>query len=205
MVKRNCLYYIFSLFILSCSSPEIDYKALSSFDENNKLRAVIEIPAGTNNKIEYQPSKNTFEMDTVKGKLRLVKFLPYPFNYGFIPSTKVNYGRSGDALDIMVFGKSVKTAQVISVNPIALLKLNNEGEAAYKILSVPVDPKNQIISIKDFKDLSINYPKVRDLIAEWILNYDKTTDLQILGWFDEIKALERIKAVQTEKTEHDGE
>lgn len=205
MVKRHFPYYILSIFILSCSSREVDYNALSSFDENNKLRAVIEIPAGTNHKIEYQPLKNTFEIDTVQGKQSVVKFLPYPFNYGFIPSTKVNYSKTGDALDIMVFGKPLKTGQIISVNPIGLLKMNNEGEADYKILSIPVDPKHQIFLIKDFKDLSIHYPKVRDLIAEWILNYDRNIDTQILGWFDEIKALEEIKAVQTDKIKNDGQ
>lgn len=181
--------------MLACSSRGINYNTLNSFDENQNLRAVIEIPAGTNNKIEYQPLKNTFEIDTLEGAPRIIKFLPYPVNYGFIPSTKVNNSKTDDALDIMVLGKPLNTGQIISVKPIALLKMNNDGEADHKVLTVPIDTEHQIIPIKDFEDLSQNYPKVRDLIADWFLNYDKKSDIQILGWSDESKAIEYVKAL----------
>ena len=77
---------------------------------------VVEIPAGTNHKIEYDPSTDSFENDKKDGKDRVISFLPYPGNYGFIPSTLMNKDRGGDgdALDILVIGESEPTGTVLS-------------------------------------------------------------------------------------------
>lgn len=198
MLKTSLSFIFLSFLLMSCSSKTIDYKTLSSFDKENNLRAVIEIPTGTNDKIEYKPKRNAFEMDTLNGKVRVIKFLPYPVNYGFIPSTVMakDLGGDGDPLDILVFGKPLKTGQVISVSPIALLKMTDEGEQDNKILSIPVNVNDQIIPIKNFDDLSQNYPEIRNMIAEWFQNYDKSSDIEILGWFDESLALKEVELWQ---------
>lgn len=187
-----------SFLLISCCSKSIDYKTLSSYDKDNNLRAVIEIPVGANDKIEYKPKRNAFEIDTLNGKPRVIKYLPYPINYGFVPSTEMtkNNGGDGDPLDILVFGKALKTGQTISVKPIALLKMTDEGEEDNKILSIPVSESDQIIPIQNFDDLSQNYPDIRDMIADWFQNYDKSTNIKILGWFDENFALKEVERWQ---------
>lgn len=205
MLKNKFLYLFTSLFIFACSSKGIDYMTLDSFDKKQNLRAVIEIPAGTNDKIEYKLSKNTFEIDTLQGKPRLIRFLPYPVNYGFIPSTQMNARKTGDAMDIMVFSKPLQTGQIITVRPIGILKMTDDGEIDDKVLSIPVDSKYQIIEIENFEDLSQNHPKIRDMIANWFLYYDKNADIKILGWSDESKALKDIKALQIPKPQADGQ
>lgn len=180
------------MLLLSCSSKSIDYSSLTSFDQDNNLRAVIEIPVGTNDKIEYNPERNTFEIDSLEGNPRVIDFLPYPVNYGFIPSGTIN---NTDPLDVLVLGKPLRTGQVVAVKPLGILKMTDDGEVDDKILSIPVNSNLQTIKIIDFQDLSENYPKIRDMIADWFLHYDKNADIQILGWSDEDKALEKIKGL----------
>jgi inorganic pyrophosphatase len=205
MRRINFLGLIIAAFLASCSSKTIDYNELSSFDSDNNLRAVIEIPAGTNDKIEFKPERNRFEVDSLDGEPRIIKFLPYPVNYGFIPSTVSSKDKTSDPLDVLVYSKPIKTGQIIAVRPIGILKMLDDDEADDKILSVPVDEKYHIIDIKNFADLSENHSQLRDMIAEWFLNYDKSADIKILGWSDESKALEIINSLQTGKITSNGE
>lgn len=204
MLKNKFLYLFTSLFIFACSSKGIDYKTLDSFDKKQNLRAVIEIPAGTNDKIEYKSARNSFEIDSLDGKPRVINFLPYPINYGFVPSTRTSKN-DDDPLDILVYAKPLQTGQIITVRPIGILKMTDDGEIDDKVLSIPVDSKYQIIDIKNFEDLSQNHPKIRDMIANWFLYYDKNADIKILGWSDESKALKDIKALQISKPQADGQ
>jgi inorganic pyrophosphatase len=197
MIKNFVSLMGILLLLMSCSSKTIDYNKLSSFDENNNLRAVIEIPSGTNDKLEYRAERNSFEIDSLNGHPRVIEFLPYLVNYGFIPSTNTSKDSKADPLDILVYGKPFKTGQIVSVKPIGILKMLDEGEEDDKVLCIPIKKKYQIIDIKDFQDLSKNYPTLRNMISDWFLNYDKNADIQILGWFDESKALRIVDSLQS--------
>ena len=59
------------------------------------FNAIIEVPAGTNRKLEIQPD-GQFVAELMNGVPRVVNFLPYPGNYGFIPSTLMDEARGGD-------------------------------------------------------------------------------------------------------------
>ncbi|MDA9133798.1 inorganic diphosphatase, partial [Gammaproteobacteria bacterium] len=63
---------------------------MKTFSKNGFLQMVVEIPAGTNKKIEYDKNINEFFIDKIDGVDRVINFLPYPGNYGFIPSTKMD-------------------------------------------------------------------------------------------------------------------
>jgi inorganic pyrophosphatase len=97
----------------SHSARQPDYYSMSPF-ENDTLRAVIEIPAGTNNKIEWNQSNRQFLVNQVDGRDRVVDFLPYPGNYGFIPGTMMEEARGGDGdpLDVLVICPSLPTASL---------------------------------------------------------------------------------------------
>ncbi|RRO17405.1 inorganic diphosphatase [Flavobacteriaceae bacterium 14752] len=206
MLKNKSALLIAILLLISCSSKSINYAELNSFDQNNNLQAVVEIPVGTNDKIEYNPLNNHFEQDTLKGAPRIIQFLGYPVNYGFIPSTVMNKNQDGDGdpLDALILGKPLKTGQIISVKPIGLLKMKDGGELDNKILGIPVHEKYQTLNIKNFKDLSQNHPKLREIIGEWFLNYDNTSKIEILGWTDEAMALKEVEKWQTSKANTGG-
>jgi len=202
MLKNKPVLVLIILFLVACSSKGINYLELNSFDESKHLQAVIEIPLGTNDKIEYNPSENIFEQDTLNGKPRVIQFLSYPVNYGFIPSTSMNRDQQGDGdpLDVLVLGKPLKTGQVLAVKPIGLLLMKDNSEQDNKVLSIPIDEKLQTLSIENFEDLSKNHSKVREMIGEWFRGYDKNAKIEILGWSDENRALEEIEKWQLSKS-----
>jgi inorganic pyrophosphatase len=76
----------FLLIFPACKSSK-DLGKLPTKTENGNYLAVIEIAAGTNKKSEYHKTRKTFLIDQRDGKDRIINFLAYPGNYGFIPST----------------------------------------------------------------------------------------------------------------------
>lgn len=75
-------------------SDTIPLHRLPAYDEDRGLTVVIETPKGSRNKYAY---------DEAVGAFRLKGFLPegtsFPYDFGFIPSTK---GEDGDPIDILL-------------------------------------------------------------------------------------------------------
>ena len=133
---------LISPIFFQCSSEMVDYQRLKAFSESGHINAVIEIPAGTNDKIEFDYKTASFEVDQINDQPRIIQFLPYPGNYGFIPGTKMtsDQGGDGDPLDILIIGSHQPTGSVMEVQPIGILLLKDEGETDHKIVALPVDP-----------------------------------------------------------------
>jgi inorganic pyrophosphatase len=60
----------------------------------------IEIPAGTKQKWEFNDETGEIEKDYKDEKERIIQFLPYPGNYGFIPETLAGDGDPIDVIDL---------------------------------------------------------------------------------------------------------
>ena len=77
------------------NGPEQGFARLSAFEgESRDLNVIIETPKGSRNKFKY---------DEELGLFRLSGVLPagavFPFDFGFVPSTR---GEDGDPLDVLV-------------------------------------------------------------------------------------------------------
>lgn len=193
---RPILLLFSFLIIVACSKDKTNnIYELDAFTKEGVLRAVIEIPAGTNAKIEYNPSTKIFEQDQINGKDRVIQYLPYPGNYGFIPGTysDPNQGGDGDALDILVLSFSLPTGTVLEVIPIAVFKLLDNGETDYKIIAIPKEQELQTIQTKNLSSLNSSYPKVQEIIATWFLHYNPKDTSQNLGWGNEKEAVLEIQ------------
>jgi inorganic pyrophosphatase len=183
------------LFLLTFScNKKVDYYHLPLFSSDKNINAVIEIPAGTNKKFEFDNESKSFEIDKKNGENRIIKFLPYLGNYGFIPSTYSDpkTGGDGDALDILVLSESVATGTIMETIPIAMLKLIDKGEIDYKIIAIPSDRSKQIIRVKDYNEFVLKFPEIKTMIEVWFLNYNKGDEAFIEGWEDDKKALKEI-------------
>ncbi len=196
MIKK-CIYITFLVCTFSCIK-KIDYYHIPSLSAANNFNAVIEIPAGTNKKYEYNTETQSFEIDKKNGKDRIINFLPYPGNYGFIPSTfsDPKKGGDGDALDVLVLSESLEVGTVEEIIPIAVLKLIDDGELDYKIIAVPANESKQIIKANSYNVLSKNYPEVKKIIELWFLNYNIDDTSEIEGWGDEKQATNEIKLLK---------
>lgn len=159
------------------------------------INVVVEIPAGTNQKIEYQKSSGGFETDRRDGKIRHIDFLPYPGNYGFVPSTVMSpeNGGDGDPVDVLLICESMPTGSLVEAIPIGALQLLDEGEMDTKVIAIPRDTALQTLSPKDFTDFSIRYDGARHIIETWFLYYDGLGTNTFKGWIDEKKATALIR------------
>lgn len=181
--------------LYSCSLKNLDYKNLPTYSDNGYINMIVEIPSGTNNKIEYNKITNKFSIDIQENKKRKINFLPYPANYGFIPSTHMSYeyGGDGDPLDVLLISKNLNTGNVIEIIPVAILVMNDNGENDSKIIAVPKDNDLQIIHVNSYEDLVNNYFAVKEIIELWFLNYKGNDLIEFVEWKDEHSAQKEIK------------
>lgn len=186
------------------TSEEIEKRKLSQSNltlplkENGQFMAVIEIPAGTNHKIEYHKTKHEFICDQKDGKDRVIQFLPYPGNYGFIPSTHMDTikGGDGDALDVLVLGEYEKTGSYMPIVPVGIMYLMDSGEEDHKLLAVPYDKEKNVLKANKFEDIS---EEVKHIISDWFASYKGPGKMVFQGWGDEQKAIEEIKKWEVKK------
>lgn len=155
---------------------------------------VVEIPAGTSKKVEYNPETNEFEIDQRNGTDRIISFLPYPGNYGFIPSTLSDpaTGGDGDPLDVILIAEHLPQGEVIAIQPIAMLKLIDDGEEDFKILAVPYENNKKIINVSSLAELRETNSAILDIITLWFQNYD-TEPAETNGWGDTAETLDYIR------------
>ncbi len=173
----------------------MDHLALPSFSASGHLQGVIEIPAGTNTKYEYNKQLLQFQPDMRDGKVRRVDFMSYPVNYGFIPSTKMDKARGGDGdpLDVLVLAEHLPTGTVIEVQPIGLLLLKDLGEFDHKVLAIPIDPEKRILRATNWTEFQRDYSAIRHILEQFFLYYDGLGTMTIMGWADENAAIEEVK------------
>jgi inorganic pyrophosphatase len=144
------------------------------------MRAVIEIPAGTVDKRQYDIATNTFPIDKRNGVPRRIGFLPYPANYGFIPGTRMDkaQGGDGDALDVFVLCTAQPSGTVMEVEPIGIIELLDAGERDDKLIALPVDRSLLTIDVDDIRELP---EAARTILITWLLNYDPVDGAQLIG------------------------
>jgi inorganic pyrophosphatase len=115
------------------------------------VNAVVEIPKGSRNKYEYDEKLDEIRLDRI-----LRSPLYYPADYGFIPQTR---SEDGDPLDVLVIiSESVFSGCVLSVRPIGVLDMHDDGSQDWKIITVAQGDPHQakIQSLDDLDDLYKN-------------------------------------------------
>jgi len=191
---RYLVTLVFLFFICNLYSTDAYNDKNSISISTNEFKMIVEIPAGTNKKYEYDNNKSEFKAEIINGKERYVKYLPYIGNYGFIPFTKLNKkdGGDGDAIDVLLLSEALPTGTIINITPIAILKLNDNGEEDSKIIAVPADDGKKIINLSSYADLDINFPSIKKIIEIWFLSYKGGQIVIFQGWGNEKEAIIEI-------------
>jgi inorganic pyrophosphatase len=153
------------------------------------LNAVIEIPAGTNAKWETIKSGEVMRWERKDGALRVVRYLPYPANYGMIPGTLLpdSAGGDGDPLDVVVLGPSLARGSVVVARPVGVLRLTDDGERDDKILAVIAG--GPLADAQDLADLDAHYPGVTTILETWFTRYKGPGRTESRGFGDRAEAL----------------
>ena len=163
-------------------------------DSEGNINVVIEIPTGTNGKWEVEKDSGQLKWEFKKGKPRIVSYLGYPGNYGMIPGTLLSkeLGGDGDPLDVLVLGPAVPRGTVVSVRPIGVLKMLDDGEHDDKIIAVLIDsPLGRISSIKELRK---KFNGITDILETWFSNYKGPGRIQSSGFGSSNDAQRVIKA-----------
>ena len=176
----------------------MDILSQPSFSPKGHLHGVVEIPAGTNQKFEYDKQAFLFRPDVRDGTARRINFLPYPVNYGFVPSTKMDKARGGDGdpLDVLVIAESIPTGTLVEVQPIGLLLLKDLGEWDNKVLAIPADPHQRILTATNWAEFQRDYSAIRHILELFVLYYDGLGTMTLMGWGDEKAAVVEVERWQ---------
>ena len=114
--------------------------------ENGKLNVVIEIPTGSNHKIEWDREHACFMLDRVE-PMAFAK----PCNYGFIPQT---LDEDGDELDVLMISDQPLTTGIwMKARILGVMKFVDGGEVDDKIICVPEDDRNNGDKYQKLEDL----------------------------------------------------
>jgi len=198
------LLYILSIaFLFSCASKQVDEYTIdtgehlnhdiATFDTEGNVQVVIEIPAGTNQKWEVDEETGLLKWEFKKGKPRVVKYLPYPFNYGMIPRTlqSEKSGGDGDPLDIAVLGPGLPRGEVVSVKVIGGLHFTDDGERDDKLIAVQT--KGPLSHVNSLSQLNREFPGVLTIIVTWFDRYKGPGEMEYMGKIRKSEVMKTIR------------
>ncbi|MEN9767304.1 inorganic diphosphatase [Vulcanococcus sp.] len=153
----------------------MDLRSLQASPEPGLVNLVVEIPAGSSNKYEYNETAGVMALDRV-----LHSSVRYPFDYGFVPNTLAEDGAPLDALVIMQ--EPTFAGCLIRARPIGILDMLDCGAHDGKLLCVPeADPRQS--GIRSVRQIA---PNQLEEVAEFFRTYKSLEGrvVEILGWQD---------------------
>jgi inorganic pyrophosphatase len=160
------------------------------YGKDGCIRAVIETPKGSPNKYNYDPEYEGFELAKT-----LPQGMTFPFDFGFIPSTK---GEDGDPLDVLVLMDfPAITGCVVKARLIGCL------QAEQKEKSKKVVRNDRFIAIAEDSRILANVKGLSDLrsglmeeIKEFFMQYNRLAGKEFtpIGACGAKKALALVKA-----------
>ena len=125
----------------------MDISKIGYGENPDAVRAIIEVPYGSNVKYELDKESGAVEVDRV-----LYSAMFYPANYGFVANTLSD---DGDPADILVVSEyALQPASYIKCRLIGVLIMEDEKGIDEKLIAVPsdkIDPRYK--NIQDIEDL----------------------------------------------------
>lgn len=153
------------------------------------INVVNEIPAGSNNKIEWKRDLKVFNVDRVEPKI-----FAKPTNYGFIPQT---LDEDGDELDVLtITSEPLPTGVYLKARVLGVMKFIDGGEVDDKVIVVPEDDRETGNHIKTLEDIPAQLLKQIEFHFSHYKDLKKPGSTEVKGFegADEAKAV--IKAAQ---------
>ncbi|MFB6146993.1 MAG: inorganic diphosphatase [Halobacteriaceae archaeon] len=154
-------------------------------DAPDEINVVVECLKGERNKYEYDKDLPGVVLDRV-----LHSNVHYPSDYGFIPRTWYD---DDDPLDVLVLVEDATfPGCVIEARPVALMKMDDDGEQDDKVIAVPVeDPRyDHVESLSDLPDQTRR--EVDEFFATY-KNLEPEKEVETLGWADREAAVDAVE------------
>jgi inorganic pyrophosphatase len=171
----------------------MNLSAIPAFASDDTFHVVVEAPRGSTLKLKYEAQ---WEAMSVSRPLPLG--LAFPFDWGFIPSTKAADGDPLDAMllwDVPSYPGVVVPCRAIGVLLVEQNRTNydpSERVRNDRILSIPVDTRRE----QHVTEVAALSSRVRQEIEQFTLAATalEGKDVRIVGWGDAAAALELVRA-----------
>lgn len=145
------------------------------------INVVVEIPAGSSHKIEWNRNLACFELDRVE-PIAFAK----PCNYGFIPQT---LDEDGDELDALIFTEQPLTTGIfLRAKVLGVMKFIDDGEVDDKVIVVPADDRNNGNAYNSLEDLPAQFIKQLEFHFNHYKDLKKPGTTKVEGFFDAAEA-----------------
>lgn len=149
--------------------------------DNGVVNVVVEIPLGSQHKIEWNRELAVMQLDRVEPGI-----FAKPTNYGFIPQT---LDEDGDELDALIItDQALPTGIFLEAKVIGVMKFVDDGEVDDKVVVVPVDDRHTGNVINTFEDLPA---QLKNQIEHHFTHYKdlkKPGSTNVTGWGDAAEA-----------------
>jgi inorganic pyrophosphatase len=152
---------------------------LRPFDDEGLTHVIIETPKGSRNKYKYSPKTKMFECAKA-----LTAGLTFPFDFGFVPSTRAE---DGDPLDIIVlmdqpaFAGCLVHARLLGVMEAEQSK-NGRIYRNDRVLAVH-NYSIEYGELRSWKEVAPNFLKELEMFFV-LQNQSKGEEFKVLGWKD---------------------
>jgi len=157
--------------------------------ENGVINVVVEIPAGSNHKIEWDRKLGAMKLDRVEPII-----FAKPTNYGFIPQT---LDEDGDELDALIItDQPLSTGIFLQARIIGVMKFVDDGEVDDKVVVVPADDRNNGNAIQTLTDLPPQLVKQIEFHFNHYKDLKKPGTTKVTHWGDIDEAKNVIRESQ---------
>lgn len=137
-------------------------------EDSSLVQVVIETPKGSRNKYAYDPEHRVFELKKV-----LPAGLSFPYDFGFVPSTR---GEDGDPLDVLVLMEEpVPLGCLVKCRLLGVIegeqhdRENPEGVRNDRIVAVEHND-HRYAQLKNLQDVD---PKLLEELGEFFATYQR--------------------------------
>jgi len=165
--------------------------AISTFTAEGSIRVVIESPRGSAVKLKYDP-----DLQAITLSRPLTLGLTYPYDWGFVPSTR---GPDGDPIDaIVIWDVSSYPGVVLQCRPVGVLLVEQTDPSSHAR-----ERNDRLVMLPTKAPRAESIPSVFDLGERVRLELERFfmtsvafegKDLKILGWAGPDDAIALVRA-----------
>jgi inorganic pyrophosphatase len=161
---------------------------LPTWADGDHVHTVVETPRGSSCKLDFDPELRVFTLAKP-----LMAGLTYPYDWGFIPSTKAP---DGDPLDVLIIHDArTFPGVVLRCRPVGILELEQKSkgrkERNDRVFAVPDGSPLQA----DLKDIRRLPSRAREDLEQFFraTNALQDKEIDVLGWRGPGHAIKTIK------------
>lgn len=153
--------------------------------QNGVVNTVVEIPEGSNLKVEWDRQNAVFMLDRVEPQI-----FAKPCNYGFIPQT---LDEDGDELDTLIVCDTPLTTGIwFEAKILGVMKFEDDGEVDDKVVVRVADDRNVGDWLNTLDDLGDAWKKRVEHHFNHYKDLKKPGSTKVLGWGDAEEAKQII-------------